>query len=70
MPMSGLNNAADLRLDRTAARHMGDVKGRHDMLARVIRHAAKLRSNWRVGQARKETKRQIICSRPDGRDAG
>jgi hypothetical protein len=49
---------------------MDDVKGWRDMLARVIRDAAKLRSNWRVGQARKETGPQIVCSRLDGRDAG
>jgi hypothetical protein len=49
---------------------MDDVKGRRDMLARVIRHAAKLRGNWRLGQARKETGAQIVCSRLDGRDGG
>jgi hypothetical protein len=42
---------------------MGDVKGRRDMLDRVIRHAAKLCSNSRVGQGRKETGPQIVCSR-------
>jgi len=34
---------------------MDDVNGRRGMLARVIRHAAKLRGDWRVGQGRKET---------------
>jgi hypothetical protein len=34
---------------------MDGVNGRRDMLARVIRHAAKLRGNWRVEQGRKET---------------
>jgi hypothetical protein len=49
---------------------MDGVNGRRDMLARVIRHAAKLRSDLRVGQGRKETGPEIICSRLDGRDAG
>jgi hypothetical protein len=52
------------------ARHMDEVKGRRDMLARVIRHAAKFRSNWRVWQGRKEIGPQIVCAQLDGRDAG
>jgi len=66
--MSGLNNAAGLRPDRTTARHMDDVKGRRGMLAGVIRHAAKLRGDWRVGQGRKQTGPQIVCSQLDARD--